>query len=133
MPNTTANPVAATLSKKAIAGNLYTTMTAAGKSRKDILLAMITTADLTQSGAATYYNNFHSGTWKVTEQAAASATADASDSVVDTTTLPALDLSKMKNTELVELYNQHASTPVKKFKSREVALQRVAEVLTATA
>lgn len=131
MPNTTTNTTtAATPSKKEIAGNLYATMTAAGKPRKEILLAMIQ-AGLTTAGAATYYNNFHSGAWSTTATPAADATA--AEGVVETTAVPTVKLADMKMAELVELHNAHSATAVKKFKDRATAIRRVSEVLTASA
>lgn len=116
-----------TLSKKATAALLYAQLTAAGKPRKEVLFEMVEKAGLTQSGAATYFNNFKQGIWPIPV-----VTPETPETpVVESVAVPQINLSEMKLTELVELYNVHASAPVKKFKDRATAERRVREVLPA--
>ncbi len=67
-------------SKKARTIELFTTMKAAGKTRAEIIAAMMSDLGLSQAGANTYYQNVKSGAWVATAPVAeASANAGAAD------------------------------------------------------
>ena len=55
-------------SKKQIAASIFNKMFKDGKSRKEIICAMCDNTNLSQNGASTYYANFKSGLWSVTDK-----------------------------------------------------------------
>lgn len=57
-----------TVSKKSIAGATYDQLASQGKTRKEIIAAMMDSASLTLNGASTYYTNFKGGSWSTTTQ-----------------------------------------------------------------
>ncbi len=147
----------APVSKKAIAAALYTTMSAAGDRRKDIIAKMIADAGLTKPGAATYYNNFRTGVWKIAaptavagavapvevvvmeETPAAPAETTTTEDVVAESTAPVAEVvlpdnyTEMSKAELVALYNSKSEKPVKDFRNHETAVRRVTELFAPVA
>lgn len=147
----------APVSKKAIAAALYTTMSAAGDRRKDIIAKMIADAGLTKPGAATYYNNFRTGVWKIAaptavagavapvevvvmeETPAAPAETATTEDVVAESTAPVAEVvlpdnyAEMSKAELVALYNSKSEKPVKDFRNHETAVRRVTELFAPVA
>jgi len=114
------------ISKKSIAAQIYANLIAQGKTRKEILFGMCEGADLTQPGASTYYNNLSKGLWTVPP-----AEVVGEVDVVDEVVTPTIDLESMTNAQLVELYNNHAIVPVKKFRDHATAVRRTREAMTA--
>ncbi len=104
-------------SKKAIAAAVFATLTAAGKTRKEVLSDMVSHAGLSQAGAATYFNNFKKGLWTLPGAEAVAA--------------PAVDYASMSSKELVELYNARAEKPIAKFRDHATAVRRTAELYAA--
>jgi len=113
------------ISKKSLASQIYANLAAQGKSRKEIIFAMCEAASLTQPGASTYYNNLSKGLWDVP-----AAEVDNVD-VIDVVEVQAIDLESMTNAQLVEIYNNHAIVPVKKFRDHATAVRRTREAMTA--
>ncbi len=63
-------------SKKALTIALYDSMKAEGKTRAEIIAAMMAQLGLSQAGANTYYQNVKSGAWVATPAAATPTTAE---------------------------------------------------------
>ena len=112
--------VVATVSKKQLAGALYIEMHKQGKPRKDIIDAMMEKANLSFSGASTYYQNFKSGQWdpKPKQFVAVSTKPD-----------PKIgqDFEAMTEDEVVDFFNEHnhGGVEVLGFLSREDAINLI--------
>lgn len=113
-------------SKKRLAANLYSSMTKAGRLRKDVITQMIEVVGLTPSGASTYYQNFKSGVWS----------ADSSSNTINRCTGTSTSLQKefpiaqdrldlMSNYDLLVLHNKHALISLVNFISREHLMAEV--------
>ena len=102
-------------SKKQIAGAIYLQDTKLGLKRKDIIVNMMDQAQLSFSGASTYYQNFKSGQWDPhpKNQPAVQPVAAAPVEI---------ELDNMTELELLNYYNEHASFKLANFASREDAL-----------
>ena len=88
-----------TTSKKQIAAALYLEMTSAGTKRVDIINAMVAKANMTFSGASTYYQNFKSGAWDTAPKGGVDLKAG-------------VDFESMTETELVAWFNKHSGLAI---------------------
>lgn len=118
-----------TTSKKQLAGNLFTTMTQAGHSRKDIIAQMVAVAGLTYTGASTYYQNFKSGSWSASGSTGTTTTRRYNNQPVTQqpveTSFKEDRLAAMTDYQLLELHNKHALIRLVGFQSREQLLAEV--------
>ena len=98
------------MSKKSIAAAVFATLNAEGKSRKEIMEAMIEKAGLSKPGASTYFHNFSHNVWNV----------DGTKAVE----LPKVDFSAMSNKQLVDFYNERSDKKIVKFRDHATAVKR---------
>ena len=95
-------------SKKQVAAALFVEMTKNGAKRVDIINAMVAKANMTFSGASTYYQNFKSGAWD---------TAPKVDGHIDYKS--GVDFDSMDDEEVLAWFNEHAGLNIAGFADRE--------------
>lgn len=124
-----------TLSKKQVSVALYRSLTAAGKSRKEIIAEFRVKAGLTPAGASTYYHNIHTGLW--TEEPGTQLVTDhhteLSDEIlcVDPTAhIKLYDTERMSIFGLTRLVNQVTNRNFPVFADRTKAMRAVSLAMT---
>lgn len=98
------------MSKKSIAATVFAAMSVEGKTRKEIMEAMMKSAGLSKAGASTYFHNFSHNVWNMDGTKPAE--------------LPKVDFESMSNKQLVDFYNERSDKKIVKFRDHATAVKR---------